>query len=117
MATSGEPAAVPETNARLIWPANGSNAMHDPFSDLLMIHDAASAHGVSLHPELLDYLEQKSQTLAAIHTQPNVVPLGSTTSQPGPAQHVSDEQVAADNKLVRFPDFQDRAERRSRKTV
>ncbi len=91
--------------------------MRDPFADLISMHAAASTYGCSLNAELLDYIEQRTDVLARIHTQPNVVPLGSVSSQAGPAQQVSDAQVAADETLVRFSKGQTRDIRRSRKTV
>jgi hypothetical protein len=91
--------------------------MRDPFKDLLSMHEAASAYGCSLNSEILSYIEERNHRLAQIHTQPNVVPLGSVSSQAGPAQQVSDAQVAEDETLVRFSRDQSRDMRRSRKTV
>ncbi len=91
--------------------------MRDPFADLFSMHETASVYGCALNAELLEHIEQRSQRLAQIHMQPNVVPLGSVSSQAGPPQQVSDTQVAADEKLVRFSSGQARDIRRSRNTV
>lgn len=77
--------------------------MRDPLEELLGLHRAASAFGCGLHPGLLTRIEQRSRKLADMRAQPNVVILGTASSQAGPAQRVSPERIAADGKLAAFP--------------
>lgn len=77
--------------------------MGDPFHELLQTHRAAWAYGCGLKPELLARIEQHSRTMADIRSQPNVVILGTASSQSGPVQSVSPARVATDPALLPFP--------------
>lgn len=77
--------------------------MGDPFHELLQTHRAASVYGCGLKPELLARIEQHSRALADIRAQPNVVILGTASSQSGPMQSASPARVASDPALLPFP--------------
>lgn len=77
--------------------------MQNPFEDLLRLHRQAAPHGSGLAPALLQMIEQKSQSMASLRPQPNVVFLGTASSQSGPEQHADADRVAADDRLIAFP--------------
>ncbi|MGD9865247.1 MAG: hypothetical protein AB7S99_18745 [Pseudodonghicola sp.] len=77
--------------------------MRDPLEELLRMHRAAAAFGCGLNPALLTRIEQRSRKLAAVRAQPNVVTLGTASSQSGPPQSVCAGRIEADDTLLPFP--------------
>jgi len=76
--------------------------MRDPFDDLLAMHRAAAGFGCGLSPRLLSAIEQTCGQQAHIRSQPNVVSLGTMSSQSGPVQQVSEGRIAAEEGLITF---------------